>query len=330
MTESQFAHITDGHELPERLRRGVVAIGNFDGVHRGHRAVLGRALQIARERGVPALAVTFEPHPRSYFRPDQPLFRLTPAGAKAELIAALGLDAMVEIAFDAAFAATPAEVFVDRILVGRLDAAVVVVGFDFHFGKGRSGTPQMLAALGRERGFDVVVVEKAGDGEAGFSSSAAREALAEGRVEDAASILGYRWFVRGEIVHGEKRGRELGFPTANMRLPADCGLRHGIYAVRMRVGGTTHDGVASYGRRPQFDNGAALLETFLFDVAPDLYGETVEVEFVGFIRPEARFASIDDLIARMHEDARIARRMLAEADAAPGDHAVSAAARVTG
>ncbi len=330
MTESQFAHITEGQDIPARLRGGVVAIGNFDGVHRGHRAVLGQAREIARERGLPALAITFEPHPRSYFRPEQPLFRLTPSVAKAELIEALGLGAMVEIAFDAALAATSAEDFVDRIIVGRLQAAVVVVGFDFHFGKGRAGSPEVLAALGRERGFEVVVVEKAGEGDAGWSSSAAREALAEGRVEDAAAILGYRWFVRGEIVHGEKRGRELGFPTANMRLPADCDLRHGVYAVRMRVGDTSHDGVASYGRRPQFDNGAALLETFLFDISPDLYGQTVEVEFIGFIRPEARFASVEELIARMHEDAAIARRMLARAAGASDKLPASAPARISG
>lgn len=330
MTESQFAHITEGQDIPARLRGGVVAIGNFDGVHRGHRAVLGQAREIARERGLPALAITFEPHPRSYFRPEQPLFRLTPSVAKAELIEALGLGAMVEIAFDAALAATSAEDFVDRIIVGRLQAGVVVVGFDFHFGKGRAGSPEVLAALGRERGFEVVVVEKAGEGDAGWSSSAAREALAEGRVEDAAAILGYRWFVRGEIVHGEKRGRELGFPTANMRLPADCDLRHGVYAVRMRVGDASHDGVASYGRRPQFDNGAALLETFLFDVSPDLYGQTVEVEFIGFIRPEARFASVEELIARMHEDAAIARRMLANVAGASDKRPASAPARISG
>lgn len=330
MTESQFAHITDGRDIPARLRGGVVAIGNFDGVHRGHRAVLGRARDIARQRRVPALAVTFEPHPRSYFSPDQPLFRLTPPEAKAELIEALGLDAMVEIAFDAALAATSAEDFVDRILVGRLGAAAVVVGFDFHFGKGRAGSPEVLASLGHDRGFDVVVVAKAGDGDAGWSSSAAREALADGRVEDAAAILGYRWFVRGEVVHGEKRGRELGFPTANMRLPADCALRHGVYAVRMRVGAATHDGVASYGRRPQFDNGAALLETYLFDASLDLYGATVEVEFFDFIRPEARFSSVEELIARMHEDAAVARRMLGGAGDAPDGRAASAPARVSG
>lgn len=315
MPDHRFAIITNADPVPAALRGGVVAIGNFDGVHRGHQAVLGRVIEMARARGVAALALTFEPHPRSFFRPEAPVFRLTPAPVKAELFEALGLDGVVEVGFDAALAATPAESFVDWLLVERLGVGAAVVGYDFHFGKGRTGSPDVLRALGRDRGFDVEIVGKAGDSETVWSASAARAALAKGDVAAAARILGYRWFVRGEVVHGAKRGRDLGFPTANIGLAPETGLAHGVYAVRMRVDGAVHDGAASFGRRPQFDNGAPLLEVHLLDVSPDLYGKTVEVEFVGFIRPEARFDGVEELVARMKIDVAEARRLLARADA---------------
>jgi len=313
MTPPSFTILRDGDPVPPALRGGVVAIGNFDGVHRGHQAVLRRLKEMAEARGVAALALTFEPHPRTFFRPEAPLFRLTPPDVKAELFAAFGLDGVAEVTFDAGLAGLPAAEFVDRILVERLGVRGAVVGHDFHFGKGRSGSPDVLTALGRERGFDVEIVAPAGEGETVWSASSAREALAEGRVDAAARTLGYRWFVRGEVVHGEKRGRDLGFPTANIRLAPEAGLRHGVYAVRMRVGDDVFDGAASFGRRPQFDNGAPLLEVYLLDVNPDLYGETVEVEFVAFIRPELRFDSVDDLVARMNVDVAETRRLLAEA-----------------
>jgi riboflavin kinase / FMN adenylyltransferase len=320
MTDDRFAIIKDSDPVPDALRGGVVAIGNFDGVHRGHRAVLGRVKELARERGVAALALTFEPHPRTFFRPETPVFRLTPPDVKAELLAWFGLDGVVEASFDAALAATTADAFVDRLLVERLEPVVVVVGYDFHFGKGRAGSPQMLRELGEKRGFKVEIVGQAGDDDHVWSASAAREALDVGDVETAARILGYRWFVRGEVVHGAKRGRDLGFPTANIALPPETALRHGIYAVRMRVDGKVHDGVANFGRRPQFDNGAPLLEVFLIDVSCDLYGKIVEVEFVAFIRREQRFDSVEDLVARMHQDVAEARRLLVEAGpAAPGE-----------
>jgi riboflavin kinase/FMN adenylyltransferase len=315
MINDRFAIIRDTDPVADDLRGGVVAIGNFDGVHRGHRAVLDRVIELARKRGVPALALTFEPHPRTFFRPETPVFRLTPSDVKAELLCALGLDGVVEVEFDADLASTSAEAFVDRLLVDWLGASVAVVGYDFHFGKGRSGSPDVLTALGRDRGFDVVIVGKAGEADTVWSASAARAALAEGNVEDAARILGYRWFVRGEVIHGEKRGRDLGFPTANMRLAPETELRHGVYAVRMRIGEETFDGAANFGRRPQFDNGATLLETYLLDVSPDLYGKTVEVEFVAFIRPELKFDSVEDLVTRMHVDVEETRRLLAEAAA---------------
>jgi riboflavin kinase/FMN adenylyltransferase len=317
MTRDSFTILNDGDAVPDRLRGGVVAIGNFDGVHRGHQAVLAQVRDMARQRGVAALALTFEPHPRVFFRPDIPLFRLTPPEEKAELLAALGLDGVVVATFDKTLAAMTAEEFVDRILVERLAASVAVVGYDFHFGKGRAGSPDLLRARGLARGFEVAVIGPAGEGDTVWSASAARSALEAGRVDEAARMLGFHWFVRGDVVHGEKRGRELGFPTANIRLPDGTGLKHGVYAVRMRVDGVTHDGVANFGRRPQFDNGAPLLEVFLVDTTIDLYGRHVQVEFIGFIRPELRFATVDDLIARMHDDVARARVILAGSEA-PG------------
>ena len=193
-----------------------------------------------------------------------------------------------------------------------------VIGFNFHFGVSRAGTPAFLAAEGQKQGFVVDVVPPFEDNGRPVASGPIRSALAAGRVEEAAEFLGYPWFVTGEVVHGDKRGRELGFPTANLRLDVSCGLRHGIYAVRVNVGGRRYDGVASFGRRPMFDTGAVLLEVFLFDFDGDLYGQTIDVAFVGWLREEASFASVEALIQQMGEDARRACELLAQAgDAFP-------------
>lgn len=303
-------------QVPASLTGGVVAVGNFDGVHGGHRALLAAARSEAAERGVPAVVLTFEPHPRTFFRPQTPVFRLTPPAAKARLLQALGIDGLVVANFDRALATMPAENFVDEILIGRLKLAAAVVGFNFHFGKGRAGSPALLAAAGKRAGFPVTIIGEVDDAASGgpVSSSAIRENLAAGDIAVANARLGYRWFVVGRVVAGDRRGRELGFPTANLRVEPDCGLRHGIYAVRMqRADGTILDGVASYGRRPTFDNGAVILEAHLFDFQGDLYGEEVEVSFVGWIRPELKFSSAASLIAEMRRDAEAARAMLAEA-----------------
>jgi len=317
MTKPDFTRLTDTDPVPPHLRGGIVAIGNFDGVHRGHLAVLEPMRAMAEARGVPAMALTFEPHPRTFFRPQTPVFRLTPPPLKAERLAAAGLDGVVEITFDEDFAALSAEDFVDRVLVDRLGVSGAVVGHDFHFGKGRSGSPEVLRALGAKRGFDVTIVAPAGSGDAIWSASAVRKVLAEGRVQDAADILGHRFCVRGEVVHGEKRGRDLGFPTANMKLPPETELRHGVYAVCATVDGTVYQGAANFGRRPQFDNGAPLLETYLLDAHLDLYGKEMEIEFVAFIRPEARFESVEALVERMHVDIAETRDLLARAEAPP-------------
>ena len=246
--------------IPDPLTGGVVAVGNFDGVHRGHQALLERARTDAARLGVPAVAFTFEPHPRTLFRPEAPVFRLTSVEAKARLLAALGLDGLVVAPFDRAFAAIPAEDFIRSILCGRFRLKAAVVGHDFHFGKGRSGTPEVLREAGARLGFAVTVVEAVGDSDGTlFASTDIRAALGRGDIERANRFLGYRWFVLATVIAGDRRGGPLlGYPTANLRLPPDCGLAHGIYAVRVRMpDGAERDGVASYGRRPTFDNGAA-------------------------------------------------------------------------
>jgi riboflavin kinase/FMN adenylyltransferase len=300
------------------LHAAVVAIGNFDGVHRGHRAVIAAAINRARALGRPAAALTFEPHPRSFLRPQEPLFRLTDETAKLRLLAHAGLDGAIVLHFDAALAALTASEFVSRILVEQLAVAGVAIGFDFHFGMNRSGSPDYLAAEGARRGFAVDVVPRFEHQARRISSDPIRTALAAGHVAEAAQMLGYPWFVTGDVVHGDKRGRELGYPTANLRLDPVCGLRHGIYAIRAGIAGRRHDGVASFGRRPMFDVGTVLLEVFLFDYSGDLYGQTLDIAFIDWIRPELTFDSVDDLVHRMDEDSRIARTMLARApDAFP-------------
>jgi riboflavin kinase / FMN adenylyltransferase len=297
----------------DALRGAVVAIGNFDGVHRGHRAVIAAALGRARELHRPAAALTFEPHPRAFFNPGEPLFRLTDEATKLRLLAATGLDGAIVLTFDAVLASLTAEEFVERILVERFAVSGAVIGFNFHFGLNRAGSPEFLAAAGRRRGFAVDVVPRFEDNGRPVASGPIREALAAGRVDEAAEFLGFPWFVSGTVVHGDKRGRELGFPTANLRLDPTCGLRHGIYAVRVGLGGRRYDGVASFGRRPMFDAGVVLLEVFLFDFTGDIYGQSIDVAFIGWLRPEAVFDSVEDLVRQMKDDSRAARQALLRA-----------------
>jgi riboflavin kinase/FMN adenylyltransferase len=309
-----FRRFTDLADLPASLQGGVVAIGNFDGVHRGHQAVLERARAEADRLGKPALVLTFEPHPRAVFQPDVPLFRITPAAMKAHLVSALGFDAVVEHPFTRDFAALGAEEFVSRILLGGLGISHAVTGFDFHFGKNRQGGPAFLMEAGHRHGFEVTLVDAFRDeGAEVISSSRIREALDEGNVAEAAGLLGYRYTVEAEVTRGKQLGRTLGFPTANMALPAETGLRHGIYAVRLRrEGGRLYNGVASFGLRPTVDKeGAPLLETFIFDYSGDLYGETCRVSFFGFLRAEERFSSLDALTVQMRQDEAEARALLA-------------------
>jgi riboflavin kinase/FMN adenylyltransferase len=300
----------------------VVAMGNFDGVHLGHRAVIAAALQMARSHGRPALAVTFEPHPRRFFSPNTPQFRLTDEAAKLRLLAGTGLAGAVVMTFDKIRAGTSAQDFIHHDLIERLGISGIAVGYDFHFGKGRVGSPSLLVNEAPRLGIEVDVQPHVDFEERPVSSSAIRMALAEGQIDEATRMLDGPWFITGEVIHGEKRGRDLGFPTANIRLDANCGLRHGIYAVRVGRGEgkdqVRFDGVASFGRRPTFDNGAPLLEVFLFDFKGDLYGTVLDVAFIGFIREELKFDGVDALVVRMNDDSARARAMLAAApDAFP-------------
>jgi riboflavin kinase / FMN adenylyltransferase len=296
----------------------VVAMGNFDGVHLGHRAVIAAAMEMGRSHGRPAFAVTFEPHPRRYFSPNTPQFRLTDETAKLRLLAGTGLAGAVVMTFNKTRAETSAQDFIHHDLIERLGVSGIAVGYDFHFGKGRVGSPSLLVSEAPRLGIEVDVQPHVDIEERPVSSSAIRMALAEGLIADATAMLGAPWFINGEVIHGEKRGRDLGYPTANIRLDQSCGLRHGVYAVRVGRGKSRIDGVASFGRRPTFDNGAPLLEVFLFDFKGDLYGERLDVAFVGFIREELKFSSVEALIQRMDEDSATARAQLAAApDAFP-------------
>jgi riboflavin kinase/FMN adenylyltransferase len=316
MSKSHGFHIVrDGALAPDigPLHGAVVAIGNFDGVHRGHRAVIGAALSRAQALGRKAAALTFAPHPRLFLRPQDKLFQLSSERDKLRLLAASGLDGAIVMTFDARLAATTAADFVERILVGRFGIGGAAIGFDFHFGHKRTGSPAFLKEQGARLGFAVDIVAPLEDEGRPVSSGAARAALAAGKVVEATELLGAPWFVSGEVIHGAKRGRELGFPTANLKLDPSCGLKHGIYAVRVAVGGKRHDGVASFGVRPMFDGGAPLLEVFLFDFDGDLYGQTIDVALIGWIRHEQKFESIETLKRHMLADAAQARDALKRA-----------------
>jgi riboflavin kinase/FMN adenylyltransferase len=300
-------------EAPAPLRGAVVAIGNFDGVHRGHRAVIAAAQKRAALLGKPAAALTFTPHPRVFLRPQDPHFQLNDERTKLRLLAGTGLDGAIVLTFNQALASTSAEDFVVKILRGRFAISGAALGFDFHFGKNRAGSPALLREQGERLGFAVDVVPPLEDEGRPVSSGAVRAALTQGKVIEASELLGMPWLVSGEVIAGAKRGRNLGFPTANMRLDPSCALKHGIYAVRANAGGRLIDGVASFGRRPTFDNGAPLLETFLFDFSGDLYGQAIDVAFIAWIRAEAKFDSIDDLKRQMEADSAQAREALARA-----------------
>jgi riboflavin kinase/FMN adenylyltransferase len=313
-----FTVIRDSTPAAAIPKGTVVAMGNFDGVHLGHRAVIAAALQMAQSHGRPALAVTFEPHPRSFFSPNTPQFRLTDEAGKLRLLAGTGLAGAVVMTFDKARAGTTAQDFIHHDLIERLGVSGIAVGYDFHFGKGRVGSPSLLVSEAPRLGIEVDVQPHVDIAERPVSSSAIRMALAEGQIEEATAMLGGPWFVAGQVIHGEKRGRDLGYPTANIRLDGNCGLKHGIYAVRVGLGALRLDGVASFGRRPTFDNGAPLLEVFLFDFHGVLYGNTLDIAFIGFIREELKFDSVAALVARMDQDSVAARAVLAAApDAFP-------------
>jgi riboflavin kinase / FMN adenylyltransferase len=300
--------------MPASLRGAIIALGNFDGFHLGHQAVAREAVEWARREGRPSIIATFDPHPARFFKPDLPPFRLTTLEQRQELYLAAGATAMLVFHFDAAIAATSAEDFVASLLARHLGAAGVVTGEDFTFGKGRSGDRARLAALGREAEIEARAVPPVMDGDAPVSSSRIREALRAGVPQAAARLLTRPFAIRGVVEHGDKRGREIGYPTANLAIEKYLRPRYGVYAVTGRVlaSGQVLRGAANLGIRPQFDPPKELLEPHFFDFAGDLYGQEIEVAFHHFLRPEAKFASLEALVAQMDADCARARDLLPE------------------
>lgn len=306
---------TDWTGLAPQDRGAVAAIGNFDGVHIGHQAVIAQARDLARARNVPLGVMTFEPHPREVFAPDAPPFRLMNAEARAHRLKKLGVDHLYELPFGPALATLSPDAFAARVIADGLGLSHVVVGSDFHFGKGRAGSPADLRDLGAQLGFGVTIADLVHTDGVEVSSTSIRHALAEGRPRDAAAMLGHWHRIEGPVLHGEKRGRDLGYPTANMSIAGLHPPRFGVYAVLADVlsgphAGTFH-GAASVGVRPMFGDNLPNIETFLFDFAGDLYGTHLSVALVEFLRPEERFDSLQGLIDQMDLDCRRARDILA-------------------
>ena len=301
--------------VPAAARRGVVAIGNFDGVHRGHQKLLNTARARAQREGAPFGVVTFEPHPRSYFRPLQPPFRLSPAPLKERLMRAMGADFLVVLEFNRALAQLEAEEFITTFMVERLETLHVVTGYDFHFGHGRKGNQETLRRLASTR-FAVTIVDQVtdDDGQAPFSSSAIRNELRHGRVGEAAHSLGYWWLVTGAVVRGDGRGEAIGFPTANITFDTTLEPLDGIYAVRVRHAGVSYDGAGYVGVRPTFATGRKFLEVHLFDFSGDLYDQVIDVLFVDLIRPDMKFSSVAELVEGMRRDCAEAFRRLADVE----------------
>ena len=307
----------DYRGLPATVRGMVLAIGNFDGVHRGHQIVIGEARAVADAIAAPLGAMAFEPHPRQLFRPHDPPFRLTPFEERARLFQALGVDVHIVPQFDQAFSELSAEAFIEDILVGELGVRHVAIGYDFCFGNKRRGTAEVLVAAGRHNGFGVTIVTQAADEVGGvYSSSSVRERLRAADPRGAAAILGRPWEIAGTVVKGDQRGRLLGYPTANVKLGDYLRPALGVYAVRAGVASASgqvsrwFDGVANLGIRPMFAVDTPLLEAFLFDFNGDLYGARLRVQLVEFLRPEAKFDGVEALKAQMDRDSAEARLAL--------------------
>lgn len=308
----RMERIFGGETVAAALRGGVVALGNFDGFHKGHQAVVGRALDRARAEGRPALVATFDPHPARLFRPDAPPFALTRIDQRLDLFAAFGIDATVVLPFDRALAAETAESFAANWLAARIGASAVVSGGDFTFGVKRSGDVAMLRELGRVHGFDAEVVAPVSDDGGAISSTRIRTLLQSGDPAGAAALLTRPFTIAGVVVHGAKLARTLGFPTANMDLGPYLRPAYGVYAVRVRrADGSLYDGVANLGVRPMIEPPKELLEAWLFDFDGDLYGEVLAVELVAYLRPEAKLDGLAALTLQVAADAAAARVALA-------------------
>ena len=305
------------HEVPRHVKGASLAIGTFDGVHRGHHAVLDAAKANAAGGGLPMGAMMFEPYPRKYFQPQKPFFRLTPLPRKLQLLSDYGCDFTAVIPFEKTLAELPAAEFVRQVLLDGFAIRHASVGYNFFFGKGRDGNPSVLAEQGRIHGFGVTVVEAQGNAGDVFSSTRVRELLAEGDVSAAAEMLGSWWRISGLIVGGAGRGTVMGFPTANIRLEEGVILRHGIYAVNAYLEGRKLQGAGYLGTRPTFDAGLPVLEIFLFDFDGDLYGKTMEIEFIGFIREDIKFRSMEALAVQIEDDCAKAKDILNRLSDAP-------------
>jgi riboflavin kinase/FMN adenylyltransferase len=308
-----FRHYDD---IPDEFKGGVVAIGNFDGVHRGHQALLAETHKLAAERNAIFGVLAFEPHPQEYFRRSAECFRLTPFRTKARLLSAQGADAMFALGFDKTMAETTAQDFILDVLIGGLGAGAVVVGSDFQFGKGRAGDTAVLAYMGEMEGLGVTIFPPVEDERHGkISSSRIRKALKEGRPREAADLLGHFWTVESRVEQGDGRGRAIGVPTANMRIDGYLEPAFGVYVVRATImeedkPAGRFNGVANLGIRPMFESPVPLLESWLFNFSGDLYGSHLSVELVDYLRPEARFDTLDALKRQIEEDANAARAVL--------------------
>ena len=304
--------VGDWRELPDALKGAAVAVGAFDGVHRGHQAVIASAREAAERLGAPLGVVSFDPHPRRWFQKDAAPFRLMTADQMAEALAPLGVDILYLLPFDAEMAGMTDAAFAERVLAEGLGIRHAAVGFDFTFGKGRSGSPEALRAYGEWLGFTVSVTEGLDDADGlKLSSSAVREALKAGDMARAAAILGRPFVIRGEVIHGDKRGRSIGVPTANIALGDYMRPAYGVYATRSRLpDGRVIDGVASLGVRPMYALETPLMEVWLFDFDGDLYGQTLDTELVAWLRGEETFDDLDALKTQIDVDAAAARTVL--------------------
>ncbi len=306
-----MTRIDGSFPVPDRFRGGVVALGNFDGFHRGHQAVVGHAIALAKAAGEPALVATFDPHPVRYFQPETPPFRLTTLDQREVLFGEAGADAMVVLNFGAELAGVTATEFITDWLVGKMGVAQVVTGEDFTFGKARGGNISVLQSVGAQYGLRCETVGALGDAGLPISSSRIRDALKAGDCATATALLTRPFTVQGRVQHGDKNGRKLGFPTANIDMGSYLRPRYGVYAVRGCLpDGRILDGAANMGIRPQFDPPKELLEPFFFDFNEDLYGQVIGVEFHAFIRGEEKFDSLDDLTDQMARDCAVARNLL--------------------
>jgi len=303
-------------DVQPALKGAVYAIGNFDGVHLGHQQVIARTRQIAEEKGAKTGILMFEPHPRQYFFPDQPFFRLMSFRAKARTLGQFGVNLIAALPFDKRLATMEPEDFIRAVLAEGLGASHVVVGYDFRFGKGRKGDGALLEKMSSELGFGVSIVDEVKKGEETYSSTRIREMLAKGEPRAAAELLGHWWTVETHVIKGDQRGRTIGFPTANLSLEDHVQPAFGVYAVKVEIEEGPHkgtyNGVANVGRRPTFDKDDVLLEVHIFDFDGDIYGAHLAVSFIEHLRDERKFDGLDSLKAQIAADSAKAREILAD------------------